>query len=46
MLDGDAKPAADDGASTLQTLIEALSRRRKAQEWTHAIEAGPFRIRP
>ena len=39
-------PGADNGAGgdTLQGLIEALSRRRKAQEWTHAIEAGPFRL--
>jgi hypothetical protein len=47
ILDSDAAPA-DNGAGgdTLQGLIEALSRRRKAQEWTHAIEAGPFRLRP
>ncbi len=46
ILDGDPAPAADDAGYTLQTLIDALSRRRKAQEWTHAIEAGPFRLRP
>lgn len=47
ILDGDPAPAADNGGGyTLQTLIDALSRRRKAQEWTHAIEAGPFRLRP
>ncbi len=47
ILDDDAAPVADDGAGyTLQGLIDALSRRRKTREWTHAIEAGPFRIRP
>lgn len=47
ILDGDAVPAPDEGGGyTLQALIDALSRRRKAQEWTHAIEAGPFRLRP
>ena len=47
ILDSDAAPA-DNGAGgdTLQGLIDAFSRRRKAQEWTHAIEAGPFRLRP
>jgi len=47
ILDSDAAPA-DNGAGgdTLQGLIESLSRRRKAQEWTHTIEAGPFRLRP
>jgi hypothetical protein len=43
--DGAAATGADDGY-TLQGLIDALSRRRKAQEWTHALEAGPFRLRP
>ena len=43
ILDGDPAPAKDDAAGyTLQGLIDALSRRRKAQEWTHALEAGPF----
>jgi hypothetical protein len=42
--DGDAP--ASDTAYTLQGLIDALSRRRKAGEWTHSIEAGPFRIQP
>jgi hypothetical protein len=47
ILDSDAPPAADDGTGyTLQTLIEMLSRKRKANEWTHAIEAGPFRLKP
>ena len=47
ILDSDAAPA-DNGAGgdTLQGLIDAFSRRRKAQEWTHSIEAGPFRLRP
>jgi len=45
--EGETAPPADaaDG-SALQALIDALSRRRKAQEWTHAIEAGPFRLHP
>jgi len=47
IIDGGAAPPADDGgAYTLQGLIDALSRRRKTNEWTHAIEAGPFRLRP
>ena len=47
ILDGDAVPAADNsGGYTLQSLIESLSRRRKAQEWTHSTEAGPFRLKP
>jgi hypothetical protein len=47
ILDNDPVPAADNGAGyTLQSLIDMLSRRRKAREWTHAIEAGPFRLRP
>jgi len=37
---------ADDGGFTLRALIDAFSSRRKAAEWTHAIEAGPFRLRP
>ncbi|HEX5069406.1 MAG TPA: hypothetical protein VFV78_04255, partial [Vicinamibacterales bacterium] len=47
VLDGNVAPA-DNGAGgdTLQGLIEALSRRRKEKEWTHAIEAGPFRLKP
>jgi hypothetical protein len=39
-------PANDDGGFTLRGLIDTLSSRRKATEWTHAIEAGPFRLRP
>ena len=44
ILDGESPAATDDGY-TLKALIDALSRRRKAQEWTHAIEAGPFRLK-
>jgi hypothetical protein len=36
----------DDGGFTLRALIDAFSSRRKATEWTHSIEAGPFRLRP
>jgi len=47
ILDGDAAPAAGpNGAYSLQGLIDAMSRRRKSQEWTHSIEAGPFRLGP
>jgi hypothetical protein len=46
ILDGDAASVDNGAGYTLQGLIDALSRRRKAQEWTHAIEAGPFRLRP
>jgi hypothetical protein len=43
----DEAAGADNGAGyTLQGLIDALSRRRKANEWAHALEAGPFRLRP
>ena len=43
--DGASVSKPDEGF-TLQGLIDTLSRRRKAQEWTHTIEAGPFRLRP
>ena len=33
-----------DPGYTLQALIDALSRRRKAESSTHALEAGPFRL--
>ena len=47
VLDSDPSPADNGGGGdTLQGLIEALSRRRKDQEWTHSIEAGPFRLKP
>ena len=42
---GDTPQDQNDGAGfTLRSLIDALSSRRKATEWTHAIEAGPFRL--
>jgi hypothetical protein len=41
---GSAPPGGDDAGFTLRALIEALSRRRKDNVWTHAIEAGPFRL--
>jgi hypothetical protein len=34
----------EDDVFTLQGLIDVLSRRRKAGDVTHAIEAGPFRV--
>jgi hypothetical protein len=47
ILDGDRAGADDDGGSySLQSLIDALSSRRKASEWTHSVEAGPFRLQP
>ena len=47
ILDDGTARGTDDGSSySLQGLIESLSRRRKAHEWTQAIEAGPFRLRP
>jgi hypothetical protein len=45
MLAADSPPTADDGAAfTLRGLIDALSRRRSADDSRHAIEAGPFRL--
>jgi hypothetical protein len=46
MLDGDAPAEPADSRYTLQGLIDALSRRRKAESSPHALEAGPFRLRP
>jgi hypothetical protein len=47
ILDSDPQASAEDGTGyTLQSLIEMLSRRRKINEWTHAIEAGPFKVKP
>lgn len=45
ILDGE-RAGQDDGGGgyTLQSLIDVLSGRRKAQEWTHSVEAGPFRL--
>lgn len=47
ILDGD-RTEADDAMNgdTIQSLIDALSRRRKAGEWTNSVEAGPFRLQP
>ena len=42
--DGDSASRPPEPADTLQGMIDALSRRRKAGEWTHSVEAGPFRI--
>ena len=44
---GDSSDGGNEQAGfTLRALIDALSSRRKANEWTHAIEAGPFRLQP
>jgi hypothetical protein len=45
VLEGDA-PTDPDSRYTLQGLIDALSRRRKAESSSRAVEAGPFRLRP
>jgi len=44
MLDGDGAPDPADSGYTLQALIEALSRRRKAESAPPPLEAGPFRL--
>ncbi len=44
IVDGDATADANDSGYTLQALIDALSRRRKTDSSTHALEAGPFRL--
>jgi hypothetical protein len=41
---GDNSGTGDAAGFSLRTLIDALSSRRKATEWAHAIEAGPFRL--
>jgi hypothetical protein len=46
ILDSDPPAAPEDSGYTLQALIDALSRRRKAESSPHALEAGPFRLRP
>ena len=46
ILDGDAPVEPADSRYTLQALIDALSRRRKTESSPHALEAGPFRLRP
>lgn len=43
VLDEDGSADAGDSRYTLGALIDALSRRRKTDSSTHAIEAGPFR---
>lgn len=43
-LDSDATTDSSDSGYTLQALIDALSRRRKADSSPHALEAGPFRL--
>jgi hypothetical protein len=46
ILEGNAPTAPDEaGGLSLKGLIEALSRRPKESGPTHAVEAGPFRIR-
>ena len=44
ILDGDATTDPAESGYTLQALIDALSRRRKTDSSTHALEAGPFRL--
>jgi len=44
ILDSDTNPDSPDSGYTLQALIDALSRRRKTDSSTHALEAGPFRL--
>ncbi len=45
VLDGDEPPDRGDAEGfTLRALIDALSRRRKDNVLTHAVEAGPFRL--
>jgi hypothetical protein len=43
ILDSDTTTDPESGY-TLQALIDALSRRRKTDSSTHALEAGPFRL--
>ena len=44
ILDNDAPADSGESGYTLQALIDALSRRRKTDSSTHALEAGPFRL--
>lgn len=46
LLDGDPSGEQTDSGYTLQALIDALSRRRKADASPHALEGGPFRLPP
>jgi hypothetical protein len=40
----DSSAEREEDGFTLRSLIDALSRRRKTSETSHAIEAGPFRV--
>jgi hypothetical protein len=42
----DAPDSNESGGLTLQTLIDALSRRRKSESPARTLDAGPFRLRP
>ena len=44
VLDGDTPADSTESGYTLQGLIDPLSRRRKTDSSTHALEAGPFRL--
>jgi hypothetical protein len=45
ILDSEGAASGDDGSAfTLQALIDALSRRRRTESSTDALEAGPFRL--
>jgi hypothetical protein len=45
ILDGDGTANADEGSGfTLQALIDVLSRRRRSESLSDALEAGPFRL--
>ena len=46
ILGRDNPDGGDDAGFSLRALIDAFSSRRKATEWSHSIEAGPFRLRP
>jgi hypothetical protein len=45
IVDSEAPTPQEDSGYTLQGLIDALSRRRKAESSPRALEAGPFRLR-
>ena len=45
VLPGDSASDAEDSGYTLQALIDALSRRHKAESSPRPLEAGPFRLR-
>lgn len=43
---GDNPPEPEQASGlSIRTLIDAFSSRRKAAEWAHSIEAGPFRLK-